>query len=73
LAPGNQIEYTVQAKVIEENVSSFTGYGESNGKRIIEAKLGLRHFNLTDEDSKMAAVDANVIENMKARWKLLKN
>jgi len=73
LAPGSQIEYTIQAKIIEENVSSFTGFGESEGRRIIEAKLGLRHFNLADEDSKMAAVDANVIENMKKRWKLLKN
>jgi 3-hydroxyacyl-[acyl-carrier-protein] dehydratase len=71
LAPGNQIEYTVQAKMIEENLSGFTGYGQSAGQRIIEAKLGLKHFNLADEDSKMAAVDSQVIENMKNRWKLL--
>ena len=30
-APGAQIEYTVEAKTIEENVSSFTGFGESGG------------------------------------------
>jgi 3-hydroxyacyl-[acyl-carrier-protein] dehydratase len=71
LAPGNQIEYTVQAKMIEENLSSFTGFGQSAGQRIIEAKLGLKHFNLADEDSKMAAVDSQVIENMKNRWKLM--
>ena len=73
LAPGAQIEYTVQAKTIEENVSSFLGFGLSNGERIIEAKFGLRHFNLADEDSTMAAVDARIIENMKKRWKLLKS
>ena len=28
LAPGAQIEYTVEAKTIEENVSSFAGFGE---------------------------------------------
>jgi 3-hydroxyacyl-[acyl-carrier-protein] dehydratase len=72
LAPGAQIEYTVEAKTIEENVSSFTGFGESGGERIVEAKLGLRHFNLADEGAKMAAVDAEVIEGMKQRWKLLK-
>ncbi len=72
LAPGYQIEYTVEAKTIEENVSSFTGFGVSNGERIVEARFALRHFNLADGNSAMAAVDAAVIENMKKRWKLLK-
>jgi len=71
LAPGSQIEYTVEAKTIEENVSSFTGFGLSHGERIVEARFGLRHFNLADEDSAMAAVDAKVIENMKKRWEIL--
>ena len=72
LAPGGQIEYTVQAKTIEENVSSFTGFGESEGQRIVEARFGLRHFNLADKNSAMACIDAEIIENMKQRWKLLR-
>ena len=72
LEPGSRIEYTVTAKTIEENVSSFDGFGSSNGERIVEAKFGLRHFNLADEDSAMAAVDAKIIESMKQRWKLLR-
>ena len=71
LAPGAQIEYTIDAKTIEENVSNFVGVGVSQGRRIVEARLGLRHFNLADDDSAMAAVDARVIENLKERWKLL--
>ena len=71
LAPGAQIQYTIDAKAIEENVSSFVGIGISQGQRIVEARLGLRHFNLADDDSAMAAVDAKVIENMKQRWKML--
>jgi 3-hydroxyacyl-[acyl-carrier-protein] dehydratase len=73
LAPGMQIEYQVEAKAIEESVSSFSGFGVSQGKRIVEARFGLRHFNLADDNSAMAAVDAQVIENLKERWKLLKN
>lgn len=73
LAPGSQIEYTVQAKNIEENISSFTGFGLSDGEHIVEARFGLRHFNLADKNPTMAAVDARVIENMKQRWKLLKS
>jgi 3-hydroxyacyl-[acyl-carrier-protein] dehydratase len=72
LAPGGRIEYTVQAKTMEENVSSFSGFGASGDERIVEANVGLRHFNLGDEDPAMAAVDAEVIENMKIRRKLLK-
>ncbi len=72
VAPGSQIEYTVDAKTIEENVSSFTSSGVSDGEKIVEAKFGLRHFNLADEDPAMAAVDAKIIEDMKKRWKLLR-
>jgi 3-hydroxyacyl-[acyl-carrier-protein] dehydratase len=70
-APGAQIEYTVQAGDIEENVSNFTGFGRSKDENIIEAKFALRHFNLGEENPVMAAVDAQIIENMKNRWKLL--
>ncbi len=73
LAPGSAIEYTVQVKAIEEDISTFIGFGLSKGRRIVEAKFGLRHFNLAVQDSAMAAVDAEIIENMKKRWKLLKN
>jgi 3-hydroxyacyl-[acyl-carrier-protein] dehydratase len=71
LAPGAQIEYTVQVKTIEENISSFVGFGVSGNEQIVEAKLGLRHFNLADENPALADIDARVIENMKNRWKLL--
>lgn len=71
MAPGGTIEYTVTAKSIDENVSSFTGYGECDGQRIVEARLSLRHFNLAEQDAKMASVDGEVVENMKKRWKLL--
>ena len=72
LAPGSQIEYTVKAKTIEENVSSFAGSGISRGELIVEARFALKHFNLADEDSAMAAVDAQVIESLKKRWELLR-
>jgi len=71
LAPGGQIEYTVETKTIEENVSTFTGFGTKDGERIVEAKFGLRHFNLAEQNAAMAADDAAIIESMKQRWKLL--
>jgi 3-hydroxyacyl-[acyl-carrier-protein] dehydratase len=71
LVPGTSIEYTVEARDIEENVSSFTGFGISKGQQIVEARLGLRHFNLADDNPVMSGVDAVIVENMKKRWKLL--
>jgi 3-hydroxyacyl-[acyl-carrier-protein] dehydratase len=71
LAPGSRIEYTVQARRIEDNVRSFTGSGVADGETIVEARFGLRHFNLSDRAPAMAAVDAQVIEAMKNRYSLL--
>jgi 3-hydroxyacyl-[acyl-carrier-protein] dehydratase len=70
-APGTQIEYCVKAKSIEDNLSSFTGIGRCGEENIVEARFSLRHFNLADEDSKMANVDGRIIENLRLRWNLL--
>ncbi len=70
-APGMQIQYTVTARDIEENVSSFKGVGICGDEPIVEAKFTLRHFNLAEKDPKMAMVDGNVVENLKQRWRLL--
>jgi 3-hydroxyacyl-[acyl-carrier-protein] dehydratase len=72
LTPGDQIEYTVEAKTIEQNLSSFVGSGTTGREPVIEAKFALRHFNLADNDSTRAAVDAKIIENLRRRWELLR-
>jgi 3-hydroxyacyl-[acyl-carrier-protein] dehydratase len=71
-APGMQIQYTVNAKAIEENTSSFTGSGKCGEEEIVSAQFTLRHFNLADTNPKMAMVDGQVLEQMKARCKLLR-
>lgn len=72
LTPGDQIEYTVEAKTIEQNLSSFVGSGTTGREPVIEARFALRHFNLADNDSTRAAVDAKIIENLRKRWELLR-
>lgn len=71
LPPGSQIRYTVEARTIAENASSFTGSGVADGQTIVEARFGLRHFNLAERNPALAAVDAQVIEGMKNRYNLL--
>ncbi|MGB8225435.1 MAG: 3-hydroxyacyl-ACP dehydratase FabZ family protein [Sedimentisphaerales bacterium] len=70
-APGMNIQYTVTAKTIEENISSFSGIGSCNGESIVEGRFSLRHFNLAEKDSKLAAEDSYIIKKLKERWKLL--
>ena len=72
-APGMQIKYTVIAKAIEENASSFTGVGACGGQEIVSAQFALRHFNLARENPRMAMVDGQIIEALKRRWTLLWN
>ena len=71
LAPGSQVTYTVEAKAIEERVSRFTGHGTVDGQSIVEARFALRHFNLSERNATWAAVDTQLIEEMKQRYKLL--
>ena len=71
-APGMKIEYNINAKTIAENISSFTGVGSCGDQNIVEAKLSLRHFNLADENPKLAVNDAKIIESLKQRWNLLR-
>ena len=71
LAPGSTIVYTVEAKSIDENTSSFQGTGVCDGESIIDARFGLRHFNLADECSKKKAIDDKIIDAMNKRWALL--
>lgn len=71
LPPGSQIQYTVEAKTIDEKVSSFTGCGIAEGQKIVEAKFGLRHFNLSERNRALTALDAQVVEHMKSRYHLL--
>jgi 3-hydroxyacyl-[acyl-carrier-protein] dehydratase len=70
-APGMQIRYTVTAKAMEDNASSFSGVGVCGDEEIVAAQFTLRHFNLGDDNPKLAHVDGQVVENMKKRWKLL--
>lgn len=71
-APGMQIRYTVTAKAIEENASSFSGIGVCGEEEIVAAQFTLRHFNLADENPKMAHTDGQVLAAMKKRWELLR-
>jgi 3-hydroxyacyl-[acyl-carrier-protein] dehydratase len=70
-APGMCVEYTAEAKNIDDKSSSFTVSGRCGEEEIVKAKIDLRHFNLGDENPAYTQTDAEMIEKLRLRLRLL--
>ena len=72
MAPGSQVEYTVEAKAIEERISSFSGYGTVDGQKIVEARFRPETLQPVRAEFRLGGGrTARVTEAMKDRYKLL--
>ena len=69
--PGNLMRITVEAKSIEAEGSSFTASACVDNKSMVEARLKLRHFNLSEKDKSLADVDARIVKEMKNRARMM--
>lgn len=69
--PGNILEMTAEAKAIDSEASSFVAHGVVDGRPMVEARIKLRHFNLADQDPRLATVDARIVQEMKQRARLV--
>ena len=66
--PGNLLELDVTCKRLEKAESDFVGVGYCNGKEVVKAKFGLRHF--TTDDGNNFSASANLGWAAEARGKL---
>lgn len=72
VAPGGSLVVTSEPVSIEDEKSDFKAVGRSpDGTEIVKARLKLRHYNLADRDSELAATDEKLIADMKRRFDLL--
>ncbi len=69
--PGNVLRMSVTAKTIERESSSFLAEGHIGDQPMVEARLKLRHFNLSDTDANLRVVDERLILEMKRRAQLV--
>lgn len=69
--PGNILRMRLEAKSIEAQTSSFIGEAWIGDRPMVEARLKLRHFNLVDNDPKLAGVDERLVRDMKQRAQLV--
>jgi len=69
--PGNVLKMSVIAKSISEDSSSFVAEAHIGEQPMVEARLKLRHFNLSDTDPNLRVVDDRLISEMKRRAQLV--
>lgn len=69
--PGNVLRMTLEAKGIGPDCSSFKAKADVDESPMVEARLKLRHFNLAEQDEKLARVDKRIIKEMKKRAQLV--
>lgn len=71
VAPGNIMRCEVEAMEIGPDGAKFKGAGYVGDKQTVSARIELRSFNLVDRAAYLASADAAVLEQVKARWKLI--
>ena len=69
--PGDSVELILEAKSIDAEGSRFFGEARIGKRKMVEAHLKLRHFNLCDEDERMGRIDRRIVEAMRRQAKLV--
>lgn len=72
VSPGQRLELQVEAKSIEPAQSRFVGTGRCGETEMVKAQWTLRHFNLRDEDPRLAGTDERLIASARATMNLLR-
>ena len=71
VAPGNIMRCEVEASEINENCGKFKGMASVDGKTTVSGKIELRSFNLAERAKFLTEADADIIKQLKSRWKLV--
>ncbi len=71
VAPGNIMRCEVEASEIGQDGGKFKGMASVDGKTTVSGKIELRSFNLAERAKFLAEADADIIKQLKSRWKLV--
>ena len=71
VSPGECLRVKVKAKRIERTKSAFQAVGTCEGARALQANLELSHFSLADKDPWAAAVDENIVAQLREQYRLI--
>ncbi|MFQ5411845.1 MAG: beta-hydroxyacyl-ACP dehydratase [Phycisphaerae bacterium] len=71
VSPGGSLEVTAEAIRIEDRTSTFKTFGRRGDDEIVKARLTLRHYNLSDTDSRSTDTDQRLVSDLRAQFRLL--
>ncbi len=71
VSPGERLIVKVTAKRIEATSSAFRAVGTCEEIRTLQANLELSHFSLAEKDPSAAAVDENIVAQLREQYQLI--
>jgi 3-hydroxyacyl-[acyl-carrier-protein] dehydratase len=72
MEPGRQMSITVELSGQDAGSATLKGKGESDGQTTVSARLTLARYNLRDRDPALAAVDEELVRNLRGQYALLR-
>jgi len=71
VTPGNVMRCEVEAIEIGDSSARFKGAAFVGDRQTVSGRIELRCFNLAQRQAFLASADAQIIEQLKQRWKLI--
>jgi 3-hydroxyacyl-[acyl-carrier-protein] dehydratase len=71
MKPGGVLRTEVVCRNLSADESDFVGTGMCEDREVVKARFTLRHFNLGERDDALAATDARIIAQARARFEQL--
>ena len=70
--PGEQMVVEVTAEEITPAGSKFKGLARVGERVVVQGRLVLRHENLADGNSELAATDQQMVQRFRQHWQMIK-
>lgn len=72
MEPGRRMDITVELTERDGALATFKGRGECEGQATVTARWTLAGYNLQDHDPGLREVDERLIQELRARYRLLR-
>ncbi len=71
VAPGDVLRCEIEVRSFSDDLVKFKGIGRVGDRQTVSARLELRCFNLVDRKAYLADADRQIVEQLRARFKLV--
>lgn len=71
LKPGHILKTQVTCRRLAQDESDFVGVGFCDGIEVVKGRFTLRHYNLSDKNGALAAVDSRIVRHAREQFRIL--